>query len=74
LEIKERLDKWNGTIPHLSEDLKEIKEDYKKMGETLGTHIVEETKNISKIKIMWGILGAVGTALVGATVKLLLNM
>lgn len=53
LQIKERLDKWNGSIPHMASDMKQLKENFEKKG--------NDDKELStKTKILWGIVTTIG--------------
>ncbi len=42
--IKERLDKWNGSIPHMAEDIKEQKADLKEVKEKMERVVVDYTE------------------------------
>jgi predicted nucleic acid-binding Zn-ribbon protein len=62
IAIKERLDKWNGSIPHLAEDVKEMKSTQTELVRLLSEKAISDTKQAIKINIMW----AVGAAIIGA--------
>jgi len=60
LQIKERLDKWNGNIPHMASDVKELKETLAKREETLIKRDAEAKETSTKTKILWGIVTTIG--------------
>ncbi len=64
--IKERLDKQNGIIPHMAEDMKVIKKHYEIVSK-------EQTDSGIKLKILWGVLGALGGSLLSLVIKLLIG-
>jgi TolA-binding protein len=53
LAIKERLDKMNGTIPHLADDMKELKADQKELIASLNKNKIEDEKKGAKLNILW---------------------
>lgn len=71
LAIKERLDKWNGSIPHLVEDVKVANGKMDKVLEALSANTVADAKNSVKIKVMWAILAAAASSLLTLAIKLL---
>lgn len=73
-QIKSRLDSWNGTIPHLAEDVKEILTQQKVIVESITEEKIKSAKNEVKIKIMWGIIATLGTALGSVLVKFIIKV
>jgi hemerythrin superfamily protein len=74
MQIKERLDKQNGAIPHMSEDIKTLMKvlsdhaeqeelDRKTIIDRLQKKSEEEVRNALKIKIMWAVVGFVCSGL-----------
>lgn len=64
--IKERLDKQNGWLPHLIEDVQELKSMIK-------VHTEHQVESAIKVKIVWSIFGAIGASLIGIGIKLMLT-
>lgn len=73
MSIKERLDKWNGSIPHLVEDVKEVKGLQMKLLDKLNKNTIADKNREAKIKIMWGVFAAVGGALLSFAIKTLIG-
>ena len=71
LQIKERLDKQNGAIPHLVEDVKELQKTQNILSDAFHKNVVSDTEQKTKLKILWGILATLGTAAMGMAIKLL---
>jgi hypothetical protein len=71
LSIKERLDKQNGAIPHLVEDVKELKHGQTALFDAIVKNSISDTENKTRVKILWGILATIGTAAIGFAIKLL---
>ncbi len=70
LAIKERLDKWNGSIPHLAEDVKEMKGTQVELVKLLSEKAVMDGKQTQKMNIMW----AIGAALIGAGLSIVIKL
>jgi len=77
LSIKERLDKTNGAIPHMAEDIKNIRAEIKTvadslavkttdLAETLAAKTIEDTKSQTKFNILWGVIACLLTSIVVA--------
>ena len=63
LEVKERLDRQNGAIPHMSETLKLILSEQKQISSQLAVNDIKDAGSQVKIKIMWGIIVILGSSL-----------
>lgn len=70
--IKEKLDRQNGIIPHISESIGILNEKHDTLSQTFNQYIVKnETKvekNEIKLKVLWGI----GTFLISGIVSLVI--
>lgn len=55
--VKENQDKQNGTLPKMCSKIEEIEEAQRK-------YIIKQEVTGTKVKIMWGIIGVLGTGLV----------
>lgn len=73
LAIKERLDKWNGSIPHLVEDVKVANGKMDKVLEALNANTLADAKNSAKIKILWAVLAAAASSMLTLAIKLLVH-
>jgi uncharacterized coiled-coil protein SlyX len=73
LQIKERLDRWNGSIPHMAEDLKELKETQASLNKALVKSEHDDKENSTKTKILWGIVTTIGGGLAGYLIKVLFH-
>lgn len=73
-DIKSRLDKQNGTLPHLAEDVRSMSESISKMHEALTA--VQTSAQESKIKMaaLWGGIGAVLLTLLAVVAKFMLKI
>jgi uncharacterized protein YoxC len=74
LSIKERLDKWNGTLPHILEAVKELQNSNKETNEKLTHNAIQDANTQSKTKVMWAIFGFLGTAIGGIILKLVFKL
>lgn len=76
LQIKERLDKWNGSIPRMSEDIKSIQQTQDDISKSLTKNELSNAKkhaaHETKMKVVWGIVSTIGVALAGYLIKVLL--
>lgn len=72
-QVKERLDKQNGAIPHLVEDVKNLTTKQDLMFGILNKNSQEDYKTKVKISILWGILGAASIAAIEIFLKLVLK-
>lgn len=68
-EIKERLDKQNGLIPHMAESVKAMSDRQEEMMDRLNEEAVHAASTKVKMKILWAIAGTVGAALLGYLLK-----
>jgi len=71
IQIKERLDKQNGALPHLVDDVQDLKEVQSKMFNSLIQHVILDAENRTKLNILWGVIATIGVAVVGLVIKLL---
>lgn len=69
--IKERLDKQNGIIPHMADDIKQIKDHQDNLADEQSNLEKEQIQDGTKLKAMWAILGAIGGGLLSVVIKLL---
>jgi chromosome segregation ATPase len=72
-QIKEKLDKQNGAIPHLSEMIKQIATRQEQIADKLNTSIVGTLMYKTKTKVMWGMLAVIGISLTGIVLKSILG-
>lgn len=63
-DIKSRLDKQNGLIPHMSEDIKTLLTHHESLKEN-------QLKVGLRVKILWGIVIALGSSITGLLFSLL---
>jgi chromosome segregation ATPase len=70
LAIKQRLDTWNGSIPHLVEDVKELHVMQVELLEAVNKKSIIDAKTSVKLGIMW----AAGAAIVGAGFSLVIKL
>lgn len=73
-QIKSRLDSWNGAIPHLAEDVKEILSQQKVIVASLTEEKIKNAKSEVKVKVMWGMIATLGGALASVLVKFVLKI
>ena len=59
LAIKERLDKMNGSIPHLVEDVKGMHEMQKQLLDAMTKNTIADAKKAVKLSILWSIAAAI---------------
>lgn len=71
LAIKERIDKQNGILPHMAESVRLMSTKQEKMMERLNENSINNAKYSTKLRVLWGILGAVGTGFVTLFIYLL---
>lgn len=69
LQIKERIDKQNGLIPHMAESVKAMSEIQHQMMAKMNDEAVSEASTKVKVKILWAIVAALGTGLLGYVLK-----
>ena len=72
-QIKERLDKQNGLIPHMAESVKNLVQVQEDMMKKLNLNDIEDAKEGAKMKILWGVGGVIGAAVLGFVLKSLLG-
>ena len=72
LDIKERLDKMNGWIPHILEGMERLQEQQMKILQTCAVRscgvVPEKQENTEigvKLKILWGGVGVIATTILG---------
>jgi hypothetical protein len=70
LSIKERLDKWNGSIPHLVEDVKELRVMQVQLLDAVNKKSIADAKASVKVSIMW----AAAAAVLGAGFTMLIKL
>ena len=68
LEIKERLDKQNGSIPHMSKGVESISSNLILLSKRMNDSEKRNISNTFKTKLMWGALIFITSALVTATI------
>jgi hypothetical protein len=73
LEIKERLDKQNGWIPHLQQDIHALKESQIQLNTILNKNGVEDKEQSTRLKVIWGVMTAIGSAIIGYVLKGMFN-
>jgi len=71
--IKERLDKQNGAIPHMAEKIDKMSEVVYELKENQSAMQSEQTKDGTKLHIIWGIGGIVGGGILSYAIKLLIG-
>jgi chromosome segregation ATPase len=69
--VKERLDKQNGAIPHMTSDVAKLSESVSILHENITKIQLNTNKTELRTKILWGTLATVGAAFIAAIVKLL---
>jgi chromosome segregation ATPase len=73
MAIKERLDKWNGSIPHLVEDVQEVKGLQIQLLDKISKNNVADEKREVKMKIVWAAFAALAGAILSYTIKSLVG-
>jgi len=53
LQIKERLDKQNGALPHLVEDVKELQKNQLTLLESFTKNTISDTESKTRLHILW---------------------
>ncbi len=71
--IKERLDKQNGAIPHMAEKIDVMSEVVHELKHSQSQLQKEQTKDGTKLHIIWGIAGTIGGAVLSYVIKLLIG-
>lgn len=71
--IKERLDKQNGAIPHMAEKIDEMSKVVYELKENQSEIKKEQTKDGTKLHIIWGVAGTIGGAILSYVIKLLIG-
>lgn len=71
-DIKTRLDKQNGLIPHMSEGIKHLMNKQEAVMEQVNQNSIKETATRIKVTIVWGFITAVGAGTFGFLLKTLL--
>lgn len=69
LQIKERLDKQNGLIPHMSDAVKAMAARQETMMKQLNSDAVSDAGTRAKMGIIWAMVGAIGMAVLGYVLK-----
>jgi hypothetical protein len=80
LSIKERLDKTNGAIPHMAEDIRTMRTEIKAVAdslsvktsdiaEALAIKTSEDAKNNTKLNVLWGVIATLGSAIVVGIIR-----
>lgn len=69
LQIKERLDKQNGLIPHMAESLKAVATVQNQMMTKMNEEAVRGAGTKVKLGIMWAVLSAIGMGVLGYVLK-----
>lgn len=69
LQIKERLDKQNGLIPHMAESVREIADSQKELMKQMNAEAVDDASAKVKLGILWALVGAIGMGLLGYVLK-----
>jgi len=72
-EVKSLVDRNEGYFQSFREDLDEMKESQKEILLVLLNQETEFTKLSTQFKVVWGIVGAIGTSLLGLAAKFLLQ-
>jgi len=70
-DTKEHLDKQNGAIPHMTEQLKELVDEHHEFAHKIDNYIIKTEKIDLKTKIMWAMGGTGLSALVYIVSKLI---
>ena len=74
LQIKERLDKQNGLMPHMSEDIKALIKQQSEVSERMTHNEIREASRSVKVKIVWAVMGILGTGLLAFILKAVLGV
>jgi chromosome segregation ATPase len=69
LQIKERLDKQNGAIPHLSEMVKNMAAQQEKMMSSLTSEKVRHAGMDAKVTALWVLSAGIVTGVMGYAIK-----
>lgn len=72
-DIKERLDRQNGAIPHMSQDISKLSESVSTLHSAVSNLQVNSSKTETKTMIIWGILTAIGAAVLAAVTRFLIG-
>jgi hypothetical protein len=68
-DIKERLDKWDGFMPHMIKQMDELSVGQKEIHKSLVSKDLENSEMTTKFKVLWTLLGFLGAAIVGFVVR-----
>lgn len=69
LQIKERLDKQNGIIPHMAEDIRNMSVRQEELIKGANEHAVSTAASKVKMGIMWALVSAFGMGVLGYILK-----
>lgn len=69
LQIKERLDKQNGLLPHMAESIKAMSNVQGQMMKQMNEEAVSEASTKVKLGILWAVCAAIGMGVVGYVLK-----
>ena len=67
-EVKERLDKQNGILPHISDEVKDLSS---KLNEYIAESNTAKGVTAFSHKLLWAIMGGMGTAVLALVVKII---
>jgi plasmid maintenance system antidote protein VapI len=73
LQIKERLDKQNGLIPHMADSVKSLVDVQQEMMKKLNANDIQDAKDGAKMKVLWAAAGTIGAAILGYVLKSVLG-
>ena len=72
LHIKEKLDKQNGAIPGIQENVKLLLSEHRDLRKEVAKQTENQAKNGIKIKVLWGMAGVIATAIMSYVINLIL--
>lgn len=69
-QIKERLDKQNGLIPHMAESIKDMHSCQQELIKKLTANTIKDSAMNVKVKLMWGLVTALAGGLLYALLRI----
>jgi len=71
--IKERLDKQNGAIPSIQENMKILLSEHRDLAKQVSDQATNQAKISVKTTILWAIVGVIGTGIAGYLMNIILG-
>jgi len=68
-ETKEKLDKQNGTIPFISEQIRELVEEHREFAKKIDDYIIKTERIDFKTKILWAAGGLISSSIIYFVLK-----